>query len=56
MENVGVPLDVREFVALRSIVEEARSRGEAHIKLPRGKYLMDGDLRYPKGVVVEVLP
>ncbi len=56
MENVGTRLDVRDFVALRPIVEEARARGETHIKLPCGKYLMDGDLRYLEGVIVEMLP
>jgi hypothetical protein len=56
MENVGSRLGVRDFVALRPIVEKARSRGESHIKLPCGKYLMDGDLRYLNGVIVEMLP
>jgi hypothetical protein len=56
MGNVSPRLDVRDFVALRPIVEEARARGETHIKLPCGKYLMDGDLRYLEGVVVEMLP
>jgi hypothetical protein len=56
MKNVGTPLDLRDFVALRPIVEEARARGETHIKLPCGKYLMDGNLRYLEGVVVEMLP
>jgi hypothetical protein len=56
MENVSPRLDVRDFVALRPIVEEACARGQTHIKLPCGKYLMDGDLRYLEGVVVEMLP
>jgi len=56
MENVGTRLDVRDFVALRPIVEEARARGETRIELPCGKYLMDGDLRYLEGVIVEMLP
>ena len=56
MENVGPRLDLRDFVALRPIVEEARARGETHIKLPCGKYLMDGNLRYLEGVLVEMLP
>ena len=56
MENVGPRLDLRDFVAVRPIVEEARARGEAHIKLPCGKYLMDGNLRYLEGVLVEMLP
>ena len=56
MKNVGTTLDLRDFVALRPIVAEARARGETDVKLPCGKYLMDGDLRYLEGVVVEMLP
>jgi hypothetical protein len=56
MKKIGDKLDLRQFVDLRPIVEDARSRGEHHIKLPCSKYLLEGDLRYLQGVIVEMLP
>jgi len=54
MKNAGDKLDLQEFVDLRPIVEHARDRGERHIKLP--KYLLEGDLRYLRGIILEMLP
>ncbi len=56
MKNAGDKLDLQEFVDLRPIVEHARDRGERHIKLPCSKYLLEGDLRYLRGIILEMLP
>jgi hypothetical protein len=56
MQKEGKKLDLRDFVDLRPIVAEASARGECHIKLPCGKYLLGGNLSYLLGVTVEMLP
>lgn len=56
MKKDGNKLDVRDFVDLRPIVAQSRARGEHHIKLPCSKYLLEGDLRYLEGVILEMLP
>jgi hypothetical protein len=56
MKNAGDKLDLQDFADLRPLVERARARGEHHIKLPCSKYLLEGDLRYLQGVIVEMLP
>lgn len=55
MQKPGKKLDLRDFVELRPIVAEASARGERHVKLPCGRYLLDGDLSYLREVTVEML-